>query len=61
MSELECVFCCEPAITVSFGFAICGGRESAPINCSERARNLFRRTIAEVVLDGERPDRLPPS
>lgn len=49
--ELECVFCREPAVTVTHGFAICGGRAETPINCSERARDLFRKTVIESIED----------
>jgi hypothetical protein len=35
---LSCWFCTHPAVTIGYGFAICGGREETPINCSERAR-----------------------
>lgn len=49
---LRCWFCSWPAVTVGFGFAVCGGRAETPINCSERARVLAERTIAAPRRDG---------
>jgi hypothetical protein len=38
--DLRCWFCDHPAVTIGWGFAVCGGREETPVNCSERARAL---------------------
>lgn len=45
---LQCFFCREPAATISYGFAICDGREETPINCSERAHTLFMKQVWEA-------------
>jgi hypothetical protein len=44
----ECWFCRQPAVTIGFGFAVCGGRSEDQRNCAEQARDLFSRTVQEV-------------
>lgn len=45
---MSCWFCTRPAITVGYGFAVCGGRApNADRNCSEQARDLHELTLRE--------------
>lgn len=53
--RLRCWFCSWPAVTVGYGFAVCGGRAETPINCSERARTLAEKTIAAPRRHGHNP------
>lgn len=48
LSTLACWFCLAPAVTIGYSFAVCGGRPDGEMNCSERARDLFRRTVTEA-------------
>lgn len=40
---LRCYFCNGEAVTIGWGFALCGGRPDGEVNCSERARVLVTR------------------
>jgi len=44
---MQCYFCGQAAVTIGWGFAVCGGRPDGEVNCAERARTLFERTITE--------------
>jgi len=49
---MNCWFCDHEAVTIGYGFAVCGGLET-PVNCSEKAR-----VLGDVALTQAQRDRM---